>query len=123
MIRTLDAALEGAALLDTETRAAMPAHVVVRANRAVPGAHDQHARAGDVAADERAGMIQLIHPARRQPHPRQDAIHFDREPIRVGVGARRQRRAQRPRSLASSHRAFHDTTGVPPPPAHTGVIY
>ena len=95
VIRALDAALERAARLDAQARAAMAADVVMRANRAVRAAHDQHARAGDVAANEGAGVIQLIGAARGQPHPREHAIHLERKPRGIGVGARRQRRAQR----------------------------
>jgi hypothetical protein len=114
MIGTLDAALEGSAALHAQPRAAMTAHVVKRANRAVRAAHQQHARAGDLAARECAAARQLIGSTRGQPHPRKDALHLPREPRDIRVRVRRQRRANGARGCGA-HPFFMIQPGFLPP--------
>ena len=90
VIRALDAAVKGAVMLQAQLRPAMAADVVKGPDRSISRAHDQHARAGDIAPYERAGGGQLIGAPGRHPHLGEHALHLEREPRRIGVGARRQ---------------------------------
>ena len=84
--RADEPALVAPAVVD-ELHAAVTAHVVVRLDRVLVDAHDDHRLVEDLVLDVVARLRDVFQPARHLPHPRPQELRFHGEELRVVVAA------------------------------------
>jgi hypothetical protein len=118
VIRALDRSGQPTLCLRAERGAAMPAHVVERAQSAGPVAHDQHIGVHQLPAHEGPGLGQFLGPAGGHPHSGEDRLHLGSEPLGIRVDARRlcladSRCHDAPQITAVPHRLGRATAGNP----------